>query len=200
MPHIFIVHCWSLLLSESALLPHALHSVQDPLYNVRVCWTPWLQVPRYLIAPFMSTQEAVDANCRLTNPAHLPFTTSDGMRIVGAVVLWSGLFPVACVMMLLYFPGMHGLVSPLCSARFSHRTLIPHRLITFISHLSHRFHPPLHTFAHLSTSSLLPSHVFSPFPSGHLRRTYQPPRPLRARPTNKTATVPCHHFHLAPEE
>ena len=61
-------------------------------------------LPRYLIAPFMSTQDRVDAQCRLTNPAHLPFTTSDGMRIIGAVALWSGLFPIATLMMLLYYP------------------------------------------------------------------------------------------------
>ena len=33
-----------------------------------------------------------------------PGSTSDGMRIIAAVALWSGLFPIACVMMLLYYP------------------------------------------------------------------------------------------------
>jgi hypothetical protein len=61
-------------------------------------------IGRYLIAPCKRSQEEIDTLCRLTNPAHLPFTTSDGMRIIGAVAMWSGIFPVACFMMLLYFP------------------------------------------------------------------------------------------------
>lgn len=39
----------------------------------------------------------------MTDPAHLPFSTSDAMRVIAAGTLWSGLFPHLCPMLILYY-------------------------------------------------------------------------------------------------
>ena len=59
---------------------------------------------RYVVAPLQKTQQAVDEACRMTDPAHLPFSTADSMRVIAAATLVSGLFPIACPMLLLYYP------------------------------------------------------------------------------------------------
>ena len=60
-------------------------------------------IGRWLVAPFQKTQEAMDRWCRMTDPAHLPFSTSDAMRVIASGTLWSGLFPHALPMLILYY-------------------------------------------------------------------------------------------------
>jgi len=59
---------------------------------------------RYLIAPFQKTQAGIDHWCRMSDPAHLPFSTSDGMRVIAAVTLWCGIFPAGAMWMCIYYP------------------------------------------------------------------------------------------------
>lgn len=40
----------------------------------------------------------------MRNSAVLPFSISDCMRILAFAVWWSGLFPIVCVMLILYYP------------------------------------------------------------------------------------------------
>ena len=61
-------------------------------------------LPRYLVAPFQRTQRGMDYYARMTDFAWLPFTTSDAMRVIAFVTLWSGVFPAVCVLMLIYYP------------------------------------------------------------------------------------------------
>jgi len=59
---------------------------------------------RYVIAPFQKTQAGIDHHCRMTDPAFLPFSTSDGMRVLAAVTLWCGVFPTNTFTMCIYYP------------------------------------------------------------------------------------------------
>lgn len=59
---------------------------------------------RYLIAPFQKTQEGIDHYCRMYQLQHLPFSTSDAMRVIAAGTLWSGLFPVVTMWLCIYYP------------------------------------------------------------------------------------------------
>lgn len=55
-------------------------------------------LPRYLIAPFQKTQAGMDSWVRMTNFAWLPFTTSDGMRVLAFTAVWVGIFPGTSIM------------------------------------------------------------------------------------------------------
>ena len=55
-------------------------------------WLP--AAPQYLLAPLMSTQKSMDEWVRIRNPAVLPFTISDTMRILAVSMWWSGIFPI----------------------------------------------------------------------------------------------------------
>jgi len=61
-------------------------------------------LPRYLIAPFQKTQAGMDSWVRMTNFAWLPFTTSDGMRVLAFTAVWVGIFPGTSIMMAIYYP------------------------------------------------------------------------------------------------
>lgn len=65
----------------------------------------WLlpALPQFLVAPFMKTQPAADEWMRLRNPAILPFTISDTMRILAVTFWWSGIFPVQLPVAVAYY-------------------------------------------------------------------------------------------------
>ena len=60
-------------------------------------------LPQFLVAPFMKTQPAADEWMRLRNPAILPFTISDTMRILAVTFWWSGIFPVQLPVAVAYY-------------------------------------------------------------------------------------------------